>query len=124
QRRAWREDRRGPHEDRPAAGLVSASLGADTLPSRGPLQMRCVHAAAILPTSRPMAIALVTNYLAPYRIPLYERLARSNEIEVLLYGGGDRYVPPWFQDLGAQLAAAPFPARRLAGAGDALAAGR
>ena len=71
-----------------------------------------------------MAVALVTNYLAPYRIPLYERLARSNEIEVLLYGGGDRYVPPWFRDLGAQLAAAPFPARRLAGVGDAFAAGR
>jgi glycosyltransferase involved in cell wall biosynthesis len=71
-----------------------------------------------------MTIALVTNYLAPYRIPLYERLARGHELEVLLYGGGDRYVPPWFRDLDGQLAAASFPARRLGGMRDAFAAGR
>ena len=71
-----------------------------------------------------MAIALVTNYLAPYRIPLYERLARSHQIEVLLSGGGDRYVPPWFRDLDAQLVKAPFPTRRLDGVRAAFAAGR
>jgi glycosyltransferase involved in cell wall biosynthesis len=63
-----------------------------------------------------VAIALLTNYLTGYRIPLYERLAREHGIEVLCYAGGERYVPPWFaDDLDAKLAAAPFPARRLEG---------
>jgi glycosyltransferase involved in cell wall biosynthesis len=62
-----------------------------------------------------VAIALLTTYLAGYRVPLYERLAERYRVEVLCYGGGDRYVPPWFTDLDAQLAAAPFPARRLHG---------
>lgn len=63
-----------------------------------------------------MPIALLTTYLAGYRMPLYERLARDHDVEVLCYGGGERYVPPWFAaDLDAKLAAAPFPARRLAG---------
>jgi glycosyltransferase involved in cell wall biosynthesis len=62
-----------------------------------------------------VAIALLTNYLAPYRIPLYERLANSFGVEVLCFGGGERYVPSWFADLDAQLARAPFPARRLEG---------
>jgi glycosyltransferase involved in cell wall biosynthesis len=60
-------------------------------------------------------IALLTNYLAPYRVPLYERLAERLGVEVLCFGGGERYVPSWFADLDAQLAAAPFPARRLEG---------
>ncbi len=67
-----------------------------------------------------MAIALLTNYLAPYRVPLYRRLAERYELEVLCFGGGERYVPPWFADLDAQLAAAPFPARRLGGVAGAL----
>jgi glycosyltransferase involved in cell wall biosynthesis len=71
-----------------------------------------------------MAIALLTTYLAGYRMPLYERLAERHGVEVLCYGGGDRYAPPWFRDLDAQLAAAPFPARRLDGLGEALAIGR
>jgi glycosyltransferase involved in cell wall biosynthesis len=70
-----------------------------------------------------MAIALLTTYLAPYRLPLYERLAERG-VEVLCFGGGHRYVPPWFADLDAQLAAAPFPARRLAGRREALTLGR
>jgi glycosyltransferase involved in cell wall biosynthesis len=57
--------------------------------------------------------ALLTNYLAAYRMPLYERLWQRLGVEVLCYGGGERYVPAWFADLDAQLAGAPFPARRL-----------
>ncbi len=71
-----------------------------------------------------MATALLTTYLSPYRVPLYERLAHRHEIEVLCYGGAERYVPPWFADLDGQLAAAPFPARRLRGLREALFLGR
>jgi glycosyltransferase involved in cell wall biosynthesis len=71
-----------------------------------------------------MAIALITNYLAPYRTPLYERLAERHELEVLCYGGGERYVSPWLTDLDHQLAAASFPARRLRGLPEALTIGR
>ena len=71
-----------------------------------------------------MATALLTTYLSPYRVPLYERLAHRHEIEVLCYGGAERYVPPWFADLDDQLAAAPFPARRLRGLREALFLGR
>jgi len=60
-------------------------------------------------------VALLTNYLTGYRVPLYELLAERHGLEVLCYGGGDRYVPSWFGDLDAQLAQAPFPARRLNG---------
>ena len=62
-----------------------------------------------------MAIALLTTYLAGYRMPLYQRLAERHGVEVLCYGRGDRYIPAWFADLDAQLATAPFPARRLDG---------
>ena len=55
-----------------------------------------------------MAIALVTNYLTGYRVPLYERLADRYAVEVLCYGGGERYVPAWFNDLDRQLAEADF----------------
>jgi glycosyltransferase involved in cell wall biosynthesis len=71
-----------------------------------------------------VAIALLTTYLAGYRMPLYQRLAERHGVEVLCYGGGDRYVPAWFSDLDAQLAAAEFPARRLHGAREALDIGR
>jgi glycosyltransferase involved in cell wall biosynthesis len=71
-----------------------------------------------------MAVALLTTYLAGYRVPLYERLAKHLGVEVLCYGGGDRYVPAWFTDLDEQLASAPFPARRLSGAPAAFALGR
>jgi glycosyltransferase involved in cell wall biosynthesis len=71
-----------------------------------------------------MAIALLTTYLAGYRVPLYERLARRDGVEVLCYGRGERYAPSWFRDLDAQLETAPFPARRLHGAAQAFAVGR
>ena len=67
-----------------------------------------------------MTIALVTNYLTGYRLPLYERLADRYGVEVLCYGGGERYVPSWFSGLDAQLEAATFPARRISGPGEAL----
>ncbi len=66
-----------------------------------------------------MAIALLTTYLAGYRIPLYERLAERHGVEVLCFGGGARYVPAWFADLDAQLGSVSFPARRLGGAREA-----
>ena len=67
-----------------------------------------------------MATALITNYLTPYRMPLYQRLAERHGVEVLCYGGGERYAPSWFRDLDRQLADAPFPARRLSGAREAF----
>ncbi len=70
-----------------------------------------------------MAIALVTNVLAPYRVPLYALLAERYGVEVLCFGASASYVPAWFGDLDGQLAAAPFPARRIAGPREALALG-
>ena len=67
-----------------------------------------------------MPIAVLTTYLSDYRLPLYRLLAERHRIEVLCYGGGERYAPAWFRDLDAQLAAADFPARRLHGIGEAL----
>ena len=66
----------------------------------------------------------VTNYLTPYRLPLYERLAERHGLEVLCFGGGERYVPAWFSDLDRQLESAPFPAHRLDGPRAASAAWR
>lgn len=70
-----------------------------------------------------MAIALVTNVLTPYRVPLYELLAERYGVEVLCFGAGASYVPAWFGDLDGQLAAARFPTGRLDGARAALALG-
>jgi glycosyltransferase involved in cell wall biosynthesis len=70
-----------------------------------------------------VATALLTTYLTSYRMPLYQRLAERLDVEVLCFGGGDRYVPPWFSDLDAQLAAAPFPARRIHGVREAFETG-
>ena len=71
-----------------------------------------------------MATALLTTYLTGYRMPLFERLARDHGVEVLCFGGGERYVPAWFTDLDRQLAQAPFPAGRLDGPSAALTVGR
>ncbi len=62
-----------------------------------------------------MPVALVTTFLSDYRLPLYRLLAERYGVEVLCYGRGERYAPPWFSDLDRQLAAADFPARRLVG---------
>ena len=40
--------------------------------------------------------ALLTTYLTSYRMPLFERLAERHQLEVLCFGGGERYVPEWF----------------------------
>jgi glycosyltransferase involved in cell wall biosynthesis len=69
-------------------------------------------------------VALLTTYLSDYRVPLFTALADRHGVEVLCYGRGGRYAPPWFRDLDAQLAAAPFPARRLGGVREALDIGR
>jgi glycosyltransferase involved in cell wall biosynthesis len=77
------------------------------------------------PSCVAVAIAILTTYLSDYRLPLYRLLAQRHDIEVLCYGGGERYAPAWFADLDAQLAAADFPARRMdGGRGEALALGR
>jgi glycosyltransferase involved in cell wall biosynthesis len=65
-------------------------------------------------------VALVTTFLSDYRLPLYRLLAQRHGVEVLCYGRGERYAPPWFTDLDAQLAAADFPARRIGGPLEAL----
>jgi glycosyltransferase involved in cell wall biosynthesis len=71
-----------------------------------------------------VTIALVTNVLAPYRVPLYSLLAERYGVEVLCFGANASYVPAWFADLDGQLASAPFPARRIAGPREALRLGR
>jgi glycosyltransferase involved in cell wall biosynthesis len=60
-----------------------------------------------------MTVALVTNYLPPYRLPLYELLAERFDVEVFCFGGEAHYVPAALRDLDAQIAAARFPAHRL-----------
>ncbi len=71
-----------------------------------------------------MAVALLTNHLVAYRLPLFERLADERDVQVLCYGGGGRYLPSWFAGLDDQLDRAPFPARRLGGVREALDIGR
>jgi glycosyltransferase involved in cell wall biosynthesis len=82
------------------------------------------HQPAILARCGAVAIALVTNVLAPYRVPLYTLLAERYGVEVLCFGAGASYVPAWFGDLDGQIAAAPFPAQRIAGPRAALALGK
>ena len=74
---------------------------------------------------RGVAVALVTNYLPAYRIPLYTLLAERLGVEVYCFGGEGHYVPEAMRDLDRQLEAAPFPAHRLERQQDAagLAAG-
>jgi glycosyltransferase involved in cell wall biosynthesis len=66
-----------------------------------------------------MPIALVTNYLPAYRLPLYQRLHERFGIEVHCFGGTPHYVPESLRDLDRQIAEAPFPAHRLQGERDA-----
>jgi len=68
-----------------------------------------------------VAVALLTNVLAGYRLPLYRRLAELHDVAVLCFGPGAGYVPSWFSDLDAQIAAAPFPARAIASPREAFA---
>jgi glycosyltransferase involved in cell wall biosynthesis len=60
-----------------------------------------------------MPIALVTNYLPPYRLPLYRLLHERYGVEVHCFGGDAHYVPESLRDLDRQIEQAPFPAYRL-----------
>jgi glycosyltransferase involved in cell wall biosynthesis len=62
-----------------------------------------------------MPIALITNYLPSYRLPLYRLLHQRYGVEVHCFGGEAHYVPESLKDLDRQIAAAPFPAHRLDG---------
>jgi glycosyltransferase involved in cell wall biosynthesis len=66
-----------------------------------------------------MPIALVTNYLPPYRLPLYRLLHERYGVEVHCFGGEPHYVPESLKDLDRQIEQAPFPAHRLARQRDA-----
>jgi glycosyltransferase involved in cell wall biosynthesis len=66
-----------------------------------------------------MPIALVTNYLPSYRLPLYRLLHERYGVEVHCFGGEAHYVPESLKDLDRQIAEAPFPAHRLARQRDA-----
>jgi glycosyltransferase involved in cell wall biosynthesis len=60
-----------------------------------------------------MSIALVTNYIPPYRAPLYRLLAERYGVDVFCFGGEGRYVADHHRELECQVAAAPFPAHVL-----------
>ncbi len=66
-----------------------------------------------------MPINLITNYLPPYRVPLYKLLNERYGVEVHCFGGEGGYVAAADRDLERQLEEAPFPAHRLARQGDA-----
>jgi glycosyltransferase involved in cell wall biosynthesis len=66
-----------------------------------------------------LSISLITNYLPPYRIPLYRLLYERYGIDVHCFGGQADYVAGAQRDLDRQIAEAPFPAHRLARQADA-----
>ena len=61
-----------------------------------------------------MSVALVTNYIPPYRAPLYRLLAERYGVEVFCFGGEGRYVADHHRELERQVAEAPFPGPRAA----------
>lgn len=63
--------------------------------------------------------SLITNYLPPYRVPLYRLLHERYGVEVYCFGGEGGYVADVDRDLDRQLEEAPFPAHRLDRQGDA-----
>jgi glycosyltransferase involved in cell wall biosynthesis len=71
-----------------------------------------------------MSVALVTNYIPPYRAPLYALLAERYGVEVFCFGGEGRYVADHHRELERQVAEAPFPAHVLRRQRDAAALGR
>jgi glycosyltransferase involved in cell wall biosynthesis len=71
-----------------------------------------------------MSIALVTNYIPPYRMPLYRLLAERYAVEVFCFGGEARYVADHHRQLERQVADAPFPAHVLQRQRDAARLGR
>ena len=71
-----------------------------------------------------MSVALVTNYIPPYRTPLYQLLAERYGVEVFCFGGEGRYVADHHRELERQVAEAPFPAHVLRHQRDAAKLGR
>jgi glycosyltransferase involved in cell wall biosynthesis len=69
-------------------------------------------------------VALVTNYLPPYRLPLYRLLAERLGVEVHCFGGEGHFVPEALRNLDDQLEAADFPAYSLTYQRDAFALAR
>jgi glycosyltransferase involved in cell wall biosynthesis len=65
------------------------------------------------PILRRISVALVTNYLPPYRLPLYRLLNERFGVEIFCFGGAAHYVPGALRDLDRQIEEAPFPAHRL-----------
>ena len=63
--------------------------------------------------------SLITNYLPPYRLPLYRLLHERYGVEVHCFGGEGAVCRRRDRDLDRQLEEAPFPAHRLARQGDA-----
>jgi glycosyltransferase involved in cell wall biosynthesis len=57
--------------------------------------------------------ALVTNYIPPYRAPLYRLLGERHGLEVFCFGGEGSYVAGHDRELERQVAAAPFGAQVL-----------
>jgi glycosyltransferase involved in cell wall biosynthesis len=60
-----------------------------------------------------MSVALVTNYIPPYRAPLYTLLAERLGVEVYCFGGESHFLSDAIRDLETQIAHAPFPAHFL-----------
>ena len=60
-----------------------------------------------------MSVALVTNYIPPYRVPLYRLLTERYGVEVFCFGGEGSYVADHHRKLAEQVARAPFPAHVL-----------
>jgi glycosyltransferase involved in cell wall biosynthesis len=60
-----------------------------------------------------MSVALVTNYVPPYRAPLYRLLAELYGVEVFCFGGEASYVADHHRKLARQVEAAAFPAHVL-----------
>ena len=61
-----------------------------------------------------MSVALVTNYIPPYRAPLYELLAQRYGVEVFCFGGEASYVADHHRQLVRQIGRRAFPGPRAA----------
>jgi glycosyltransferase involved in cell wall biosynthesis len=71
-----------------------------------------------------MPVALVTNYIPPYRAPLYRLLAERYGVELFCFGGEADYVAGHHRQLENQVGEAPFPAHLLRRQLDAADLGR
>jgi glycosyltransferase involved in cell wall biosynthesis len=60
-----------------------------------------------------VSVALVTNYIPPYRAPLYRLLAERLDVEVYCFGGDSHFLSSAIKDIDTQIAHAPFPAHFL-----------